>query len=360
MFRSYSKLLKTFIGHTDRVRSVDYVTFDGGQFICSGSDDKTVRLWDVENNKQIQLFKGHPGYVYCVKFSLYHYHNRHRNVISSSGDKTIRFWDIKDNAQLQMFNGGASEFCGIEFSSFNGGRYLCSGTYDNTIHLWDVETSNLLHIFNGHEGIVWCVDFSPSQSNNNHNENKSNNIGVIGGNGYTICSGAGDKTIRTWDIETTKQLTVFTGHRDFMRSVKYGSNELRNTGGANTILSGSQDRSVRLWDIRSGQQIQAFSGHRDWIYAVEYSPFVIKNSEFGDSSNVVCSGSQDNTIRFWDVRSNKEELHVIKGDEKNDGILCLKSMVLKTKEKNSKNTKNSTYDLNLCYGSRNGPICIWG
>ncbi|ETO08788.1 WD-repeat protein [Reticulomyxa filosa] len=110
----------------------------------------------------------------------------------------------------------------------------------------------------------------------------------------------------------------------------------------NTILSGSNDKSVRLCDIRSGEQIQVFNGHTNTIWAVEYSPFVIKNSS--GNSNVICSGSLDNTIRFWDIRSNKNELFMIKGDDREDcGILCIKFIELKKKEK----TKNITYDLNF-------------
>ncbi|ETO00413.1 hypothetical protein RFI_37034, partial [Reticulomyxa filosa] len=101
--------------------------------------------------------------------------------------------------------------------------------------------------------------------------------------------------------------------------------------------------------------IQIFDGHEDYVYAVEYSPFVINDSI--DNSNVICSGSIDNTIRFWDIRSNKNELYMIKGDKKEDfGILCFKFITLR----NKKETNNDTYDLNLCYGSSNGPIRIWG
>ncbi|ETO01584.1 hypothetical protein RFI_35856, partial [Reticulomyxa filosa] len=140
----------------------------------------------------------------------------------------------------------------------------------------------------------------------------------IGGNGYTICSGSDDHTVRIWDIETTKQFNLFNGHENVVSSVKYGSNEL-----VNTILSGSDDKSVRLWDIRSDQQIQVLNGHTNTVYAVEYSPFVI-NDSIGNS-NVICSGSVDNTIRFWDIRSNKNELYMIQGNEKeDDGILCFK------------------------------------
>ncbi|ETO04354.1 WD-40 repeat protein [Reticulomyxa filosa] len=305
-FRSSSKLINTFTGHTSIVWSIDYSTFDGRQFIFSGSNDQTVRVWDVDNNKKIQSFNGHAGHVNCVKFSSYHYHNSRQNVIfSSSDDNTIRFWDFKHNKELQIFNGHTKSVYGIEFSPFNGGRYLCSGSYDKTIRLWDVETSKLLHAFNGHEGCIWYVDISPLQSNNNNdNNNKMNNI----------------------------------GYEYALTSIKYGSNELMDT-----ILSGSYDKSVRLWDIRSGKQIQVFNGHTNCVNVVEYSPFVIKNSI--GNSNVICSGSFDNTIRFWDIRSNKNELYMIESKKKDCGILCFKFIALKKKE----NANNVTYNLSLCY-----------
>ncbi|ETO11669.1 WD-40 repeat-containing protein, partial [Reticulomyxa filosa] len=252
----------------------------------------------------------------------------------------IRFWDIKDNRQLQLFSGHTGWIGGIELSPFNGCRYLCSGSFDKTIRLWDVETSKSLHVFKGHTDSIWCVDISPLQSNNN----KNNSIGMIGGNGYTICSGSYDKTICIWDIETTKQFNVFKGHE-------------RMIDGMNTILSGSSDKSVRLWDIRSGKQIQVFNGHKSNVYAVEYSPFLVNNIEVGGSSNVICSGSFDNTIRFWDIRSSKKELHMITGYYREDkGINCLKLLQLK----NNKRGNDSGYSINLCYGSSKGLIRIWG
>ncbi|ETO10016.1 WD-40 repeat-containing protein, partial [Reticulomyxa filosa] len=225
-FRLSSKLLKTFAGQIHAVWSIDYLSLDNHQLLCSGSEDSIIRVWDVDSNKQIQSFNGHSDCVTCVKFSSYYHYNYNRNVIcSSSIDTTIRFWDIKNNQQLQIFNERTEWISCIEFSPFNDGRYLCSGSWGNTICLWDIETSKLLHVFNGHINGVRCVDISPLQSNNNNND-RSNNIGVIGGNGYTICSGSLDKTICVWDIETTKQLNIFKGHGSYVISAKYGSNGL--------------------------------------------------------------------------------------------------------------------------------------
>ncbi|ETO32617.1 WD-40 repeat protein [Reticulomyxa filosa] len=182
---------------------------------------------------------------------------------------------------------------------------------------------------------------------------------MIGGNGYAVCSGSFDTTIRVWDIAATKQSVILTGHQYAVNTVKYGSNESGISGNANTILSGSNDCSVRLWDIRSGQQIQVFKGHTNEVNTAEYSPFVVNNNKVG-GGNVICSGSWDNTIRFWGVRSNKKELYVIEGDDKEDGgILCLKFLGFKKKEKNNENKKNSDYSFNLCYGSAKGPIRVW-
>ncbi|ETO35761.1 serine/threonine protein kinase [Reticulomyxa filosa] len=172
-FRSSSKLINTFTGHTNIVWSIDYSILDDCQFICSGSNDKKVRVWDVDNNKKVQSLNGYSKNVYCVKFSSYHYHNHCQHVIcSSTSDKIISFWDFKHNQQLQIFNEHTDCVCGIEFSSFNGGRYLCSGSFDKTIRLWDVETLKSLHVFNGHENTVWCVDISPLQSNNKNDKIK--------------------------------------------------------------------------------------------------------------------------------------------------------------------------------------------
>ncbi|ETO07931.1 hypothetical protein RFI_29459 [Reticulomyxa filosa] len=131
-FRSSSKLMNTLTGHTDIVWGIDYLTVDSNQLICSVSNDKTVRVWDVDNNEQIQLFNGHSDHIYCVKLSPYHYYTNGCNVIcSSSQDRTIRFWDLKKNQQLRVFNEHKGWVGGIEFSPFNGGRYLFSGSMTN-------------------------------------------------------------------------------------------------------------------------------------------------------------------------------------------------------------------------------------
>jgi WD40 repeat protein len=46
-----------FIGHSECVESVAFSP--NGKYLASGSDDKTVKLWSVESQKEITTLRGH-------------------------------------------------------------------------------------------------------------------------------------------------------------------------------------------------------------------------------------------------------------------------------------------------------------
>ncbi|ETO22281.1 hypothetical protein RFI_14917 [Reticulomyxa filosa] len=85
--------------------------------ILSGSRDKSVRLWDVRSDQQIQVFNGHADQVFAVEYSPFVIKNSigNSNVIcSGSMDNTIRFWDIRSNKnELYMIKGLHRENYGI-------------------------------------------------------------------------------------------------------------------------------------------------------------------------------------------------------------------------------------------------------
>ncbi len=59
------------------------------------------------------------------------------------------------------------------------------------------------------------------------------------------------------------------------------------------VVSGSEDNTLRVWDLASGETVRTLSGHTDAVMAVAVTP---------DGRQAV-SGSGDKTLRVWDLAS---------------------------------------------------------
>ena len=60
-----------------------------GKYLLSGSEDKIVRLWDVQTGKVLRRLVGHTGKVVSVAFTP-----DGRRGLSGSVDGTMRLWDL--------------------------------------------------------------------------------------------------------------------------------------------------------------------------------------------------------------------------------------------------------------------------
>ncbi|MGH9751636.1 MAG: WD40 repeat domain-containing protein [Blastocatellia bacterium] len=61
-----------------------------GLTLASGSDDKSVKLWQVASGKLLQTFEGHLGQVYAVAFAP-----NGRYLVAAGAAGRLQFWDIR-------------------------------------------------------------------------------------------------------------------------------------------------------------------------------------------------------------------------------------------------------------------------
>ncbi|ONH64644.1 F-box protein MET30 [Cyberlindnera fabianii] len=91
--------LSTYRGHHDSVLSVDFYK----KSIVSGSADNSIKVWNVEL-RTCYAMRGHTEAVNCVKI-----HPQSMTVFSASDDSTVRMWDLNDNSCLKVFRGHVGE-----------------------------------------------------------------------------------------------------------------------------------------------------------------------------------------------------------------------------------------------------------
>jgi len=309
-----SSQFEPLIGHSDWIRSLAFSS--DSKTVLSGSNDHTVRVWDVETGRLLHLLTGHRDRVKAVGISP-----DGQLLLSCSPDAQVRAWDrtlltqkktgdcrylvkassrtitlvnalpVSPDPQRPVFATGAehgkvsiwnletgrwqrsitahsSPVLSLAFSA--DGRWLASGSQNKTMKLWDLDSTSeqpLYVIGDAHLSQILSLAIS-----NQH---------------QILVSAGADRTIKLWDLATgEKRLPkhILEGHAGQVWCVAVSPD-------GSQVASASADFTVKLWNIETGVLLQTFTGHLGEVRSVAFSP----------DGKLLASGGDDLEIKLWQV-----------------------------------------------------------
>lgn len=241
-------LIVTYKAHDDNITALTL----GEEWFFTGSEDKTIKRWGIEDFGFEKEIMGHEGWITSLATT------DDNKLLSSSTDQTIKVWDQTSGKLINTIEGHTDSVLSIDVS---GGKVV-SGSEDNTIRVWSVKTGELLQMFEGHTDNVLDVRFY----------------------GDKIISASWDDTIRVWDLREAKEVLQIKADSGRLYCVRMHND---------VIFSGSWDSKIRAWDLKSGENLKTITGHTDSVYSLELD------------NNLLFSCSFDKTLRMW-TSSGKE------------------------------------------------------
>ncbi len=263
----------TLLGHHGLFANINAIALNHTQILASASDDKTIRLWNVQTLTECDVLLGHTQQVKTVAF-----HPQLDNILASgSRDRTIKLWDIQTREAIQTLTSHEQAVNALVFSG--DGKLLISGGADKKINLWDFSRGKVIATFRGHTLAVTVLACYQT----------------------LLASASADSTVKIWNLATNELICTLTKHTATVKTLAFSPE-------GNYLATAGGDRTINLWDTKSWQHKTTLSGH----------PWAISALAF--SGETLISASWDTTIKLWQM-STGEEVGVLTGHT--DSINCM-------------------------------------
>ncbi|CAG8156644.1 unnamed protein product [Penicillium olsonii] len=237
-----------------------------GNWLVSGSRDKTVRVWNLTTKRLRHApLEGHAKSVLCLQFDP---SPKEDIIISGSSDKTVIIWKFSTGEMIhQIEKAHADSVLNLKFDK----RFLVTCSKDRSVKVWN------------RRDLLPNSDDYPQMSRGTGATYPSYIIDLKEVSPSMIEAGIANDQIKA--LKPYSLLMTVQGHAAAVNAMQIHGDD---------IVTASGDRMIKVWNIRTGACTKTLMGHEKGIACVEF-----------DSRRII-SGSNDNTVRVYDHASGAE------------------------------------------------------
>jgi WD40 repeat protein len=124
-------------GHAGPITALCSLRSRSGTRIASGGHDCTVRVWNLDTDKQETIFTGHKGRIRTVCALLI---RGVELIVSAGDDQVIRIWDPRSGTQQRALHGHTGQITSVCPILAGGRALLASTSHDGTARIWNPVT----------------------------------------------------------------------------------------------------------------------------------------------------------------------------------------------------------------------------
>ncbi|XP_061569810.1 WD repeat-containing protein 37-like isoform X1 [Cololabis saira] len=266
--RALCQLLREYVGHRDGIWDLS-VTRTQPVVLGTASADHSALLWSIETGKCLLRYAGHAGSVNSIKF-----HPTEQMALTASGDQTAHIWRYMVQLPAPQPPPDVSVPCEDDQDSSDREEGEVDGEGPCEVPTVRVATATL----KSHQGVVIAADW------------------LVGGR--QVVTASWDRAANLYEVETSELVHTLTGHdQELTHCCTHPTQRL--------VVTSSRDTTFRLWDFRdpSIHSVNVFQGHTDTVTSAVFT--------VGDN---VVSGSDDRTVKVWDLKNMRSPIATIRTD----------------------------------------------